>query len=323
MNRWKHAQNKSERDNQMECIKRDRTKILSFGDQLQEKEGILIDELGSSEASAVLILMFDLIGIESRRDALMDGFDPSDIYIMDLNSELIGFALRTENYALFDKIIRNTNNINKKAALKQVFQHYPDGTQKGENIALLVRADENCTEDDGSVYEQYLHTTQDCFETRLTAAKAFCEKPFRPSVTCLMETVIGQSSDVSQVKDLFAVLFQKRLDDQEANIVVNYALQSCTEDVCTYLLQMMKQADQYFTFTARQLSGVLTRSELSAEGKQHILDACGAFEIDTRVYDSLISLYLCEQADECETRIGIVKHICDIFDAVLIFLPYA
>lgn len=316
VNRWKHAQNKSERDNQMECIKRDRAKILSFGDPLQDEEGILIDELGSSEARAVLILMFDLIGIESRRDALMENFDPSDIYIMDLNSELIGFALRTENYALFDKIIRNTNNINKKTALKQVFQHYPDGTQKGENIALLVRADENYTEDDGSANEQYLRTTQDCFGTRLTAAMAFCEKPFRPSVTCLMETVIGQASDVSQVKELFALLFRKRLEDQEANTVVNYALQSCSEDVCTYLLEMMRQADQYVAFTARQLSGVLARSDFSAEGKQRILDACGAFEIDTRVYDSLISLYLCEQADDSETRIGMTQYLLGKVPAV-------
>lgn len=319
---WKRPRiTDGERRNYMEKMKADRAVFLqrsaSDGNavtesELSEEEQILIGELAetnASDASGLLILIFDLVGLRKRRDEILKSFDPSEIYNMNLNSELIGFALKSENYEMFDRIIRNTNNINKKTALKRVMEKYPDGEKKAENIVLLVNADADNGEKDAADYEEYLCCTGDCFETRLAAAKAFCKKPHHPSVGCLMERVIGQASDAEQVRELFALLCSRSLNDREISIILDYAFRSCTDDVCVYLLQSLKQTEQYVVFTLQQLSGVLGRTDCSAAGRIGIIDACAAFQIDARLYDGLMNYYLCEKTDSPEDRAEVIRSL--------------
>ena len=319
---WKRPRiSDGERRNYMEKMKADRAVFLQRSDpdggavsesELSEEEQILIGELAETnapDASGLLILIFDLVALQKRRDAILKSFDPSEIYNMNLNSELIGFALKTENYAMFDRIIRNTNNINKKTALKRVMEKYPDGEKKAENISLLVSADADNGENDAANYEEYLRSTGDCFETRLAAAKAFCKKPNQPSVGCLMECVISQAADAEQVKELFSLLFSRRLNDREVSIILDYAIRICADDVCIYLLQSLKQTGQYVVFTLQQLSGVLGRADSTAEGRIGIIDACAAFQIDARLYDGLMNYYLCEKTDSPEDRAEIIRYL--------------
>lgn len=306
---WRTTAQSSDRNNLKEKIMEDRKNVLSRGDACRAEEGILFEELQAPEAAAILILTFDFLELHAKRDALLETFDPSGVFNMTLNAELTEFALRTENLALFEQVIRNTDNIDKKAALRAVFDRCPDGEKKGGLIALLVRSDPAVTDADAAVWEQYLRQTGDCFATRLAAATAFCEKSVRPSVSCLMECVIRQAPDAEQVRALFALLFRQRLNDQEADTVAGYALQGCTEDVCVCLLEMMQQTGQYLAFSAKQLGGVFAKADCTADGKIRILEACGAFEIDPRTYDGLAAIYLCEQPDAPEARLEILRYL--------------
>ena len=101
--------------------------------QLSEEEKILYEFFDSAEVFGALILAYDTLGDEVRRNFLYDKFKPQDVYSMELNLNLLRFMINNNQLEIADKIVDNTDNIDQCEALQMLLEIYPDSQQKVDN----------------------------------------------------------------------------------------------------------------------------------------------------------------------------------------------
>ena len=305
----------SEQKNIFAQIKKNYASLCENGTKPNDQEIALYEFFESAEVIGILILVYDSLGAMERRDFLFKYFEPGEVYSMSLNNNLIRFAVKNEKYDLIDKIILNTDNLDKKSAISILMEQYPDGEQKAQNISFLIS--QNALEKENkSVIENYLENSKDNISTKYKIACAACATEVCPSVECLMKSIISDSSDLSYVKGIIEPLMSKRLMDMEIYSIVDYAINKCTSDVAVYIFEQLSETKQFVVLTYKYFVALLENKNFSAESKKKIISVASGFNINEKTKETFVSSYLCNIKDTAENRKILIPYLVSLVDTL-------
>ncbi len=303
---------KSEQQNYFSMMKKNYMTLKSMGDSPTEEEIALYEFFDSAEVVGVLILVFDSLNATARTDFLLKYFDASGVYSRVLNSNLINFAVKRGNFEMFNQILHNADNIDKKAVLHTLLNKCPDDGGKAENALFLIENDSELSEDDKKVFEKYMSESGDSTETKCKIAIGLCNTPARPSVECMMSNIITKIGDQQLVYELMNALIKGNLLDVEISTIVEFSVSSCSFEVCMQNFNMLHESNNYVEFSSNHFSEVLSREDFDLQGKQGIIDAMMKFDVADKVKYRFISDYLCEAYDNPENRLEMIRYLLSL-----------
>lgn len=299
---------KAEMRNCFGQMKKSYLKLRESGDIPGEEEIALYEFLDSAEAYGVLILVYDSLDAIQRRDALLGFFEASEVYSIDLNTAIINFAIKNEKYDILDAVIKNTDNINKKAVLRSVAEKYPDNENKPSNMTGLINSISDFDDEDKHWFEKYFSRSQDSANTKGIVAEVLSGTAARPSVECIMENVVVKLADNERLFSLMQHLIRKNLSDREVNTIVEYAINDCPDESCLYILDLLKKSELYVVVNANQLKNILSRNS-GFENRLKMLEKALDMNVSDKDKEQFIAMYLCEVYDEPESRMEIITFL--------------
>ena len=95
--------NEFEKRNIFAQLKKYYSILSQNSDKLSEDEKALYEYFDSAEVFGTLILVYDTMGDELRRNFLYDKLNPQEIYSMDLNLNLLRFMINNNQIEIADK----------------------------------------------------------------------------------------------------------------------------------------------------------------------------------------------------------------------------
>ena len=304
----------NEQRNVVNQMKKKREQLLELGDAPTEEEKALFDALESDEATAVLATTFDFVGLTTRRDYLLSRLDASQIYSLELNTELLTYALKNEDWSLFDSVSRNSDNIRSKDVVNVVLTRYPDGEQKRENIHRLIAAGD-WSQDEREMFTDYFNETEDAADTLLTVAIAVSNLPCRPNIECLVKRMVTRLTTEEQVCSFLTALTAEPLLDVEIYTILTYALGECRDAVCLRILQQFYETNQYVELDHTHLLSILRRDS-DVGMRVSIFEAALKFRLKNNALDRTVSAYLCEGEDEASARKELLTYLLGLVKAL-------
>ncbi len=306
----KSSPNIAERKNASATVIRDQGKIKALGAEPTDEELALFDSLESAEVTGTLILVYDLVKLYSRRDYLLGTFNASEVYSIDLNMQLLSYALKTNNFDMAGTILDNDDNLEKRTALYTVLEFTGPLPRKGERAATLIRGIEDIAEPDKKNLESYLERMDDDVDIRLAVTQAFCYKGVRPEMDILMRRVVSELTEVSSITGLMQTLINNsELVDSEISIIIEYAVECSSDDICLAILGLLKEKGVYVDLARVHFISALTRKNSTVEIRENIVDSMMLFDVTEKTKDGFISDYLCSCEDDPNVRRELIDHI--------------
>lgn len=310
-----NAQNQQEQRNMFAQIKKYYTLLCSEGERISEEEIVLYEFLDSSEAIGTLILVYDTLGDQNRLEAIYPIFKPEEVYSLNLNANLLRFMLNHQKYDIADKIVANYDNIEKKTALLLLLEQYPDGNQKVVNCSLLLEQN-ILTHDDRSVIEDYLNSSSDCLETKYGIACAALVTVAAPTVKCVMSSIITKTEDKESAKKIFDIMMSKKLLDAEIYTIIEYALNKCSQDVTLYIIEHLRETEQFVVFSQQHFILLLENKAINDEYKKKIIDVAVNFNVNDKTKEQFVSYYLLTISETTEKRKSFLTYLFTLISSL-------
>lgn len=297
-----------EQRNMLAQIKKYYGVLCELGSDPSEEEYILYEFLDSAEAVGTLILVYDTLNAQNRLETVYSFFKPEEVYSLQLNSNLLRFMLNHQKYELADKIVSNYDNIEKKSALLLLLEQYPDTPQKVENCSLLL-SQNVLTNDDKSIIEEYLNNSEDSVTTKYGIACAALATTCAPSVRCVMSSIVSKINNKEEVKQILDIVMKKKLVDAEVYTIVEYALEKCSQDVTLYILERLKDTNQFVVLTQQHFILLLDNVAVNYEYKKKIIDTAISFNVNDKTKEQFISYYLNNVRAEAKKRKEFLEYL--------------
>ncbi|MDD6097985.1 MAG: hypothetical protein PUB66_04575 [Oscillospiraceae bacterium] len=294
--------NKQQQSNMFAQMKKNYASLRNIAASPNDEEIALYEFFESSETVGALILVFDALKDSARVELLFNYFDPKEVYSADLNSKLLKYAIKQKNYDLFDSIIKNSENIDKKSIFRIILNNYPDTPAKAENIRLITENGDFLSEDEQKLMESYLRDTQDCADTKYAAAEAVLQTPACPGVDVLFENVAAELEDSSRIQQLIGIILDKDLLDTELYKIVDFALSRCSGESCLQVFEKLASSENFVTLNYDHLMKLLKNKEIDIENKKKIFEIAVQCHVSDKIVDKCISSYLSEIQDTPENR---------------------
>ncbi len=303
----------NEQRNMFALLKKNYMALNAMGELPTDEEIALYEFFESSEIIGLLILVYDSLNATKRRDFIYQYFNASEIYSLELNTDLINYSLKNQNFEVFDKIVKNVDNINTSAVLKLILEKYPDGEQKRINAVMLAEIEGSLSEDDKKMAEDYLENSADSTETKCSIAKVLCNTPARPSIECLMKNIITKLTQESDISQIFDIVMERQLLDVEIYTILDFAILECSDNACRYILNKFHETEQFVEFSYKHFNSILLRNS-DAEVKKQLIESGLKFNVSEKTKETFISSYLCDTEDSSENRKILIPYLLSLVD---------
>lgn len=305
--------NEFEKRNIFAQLKKYYSILSQNSDKLSEDEKALYEYFDSAEVFGTLILVYDTMGDELRRNFLYDKLNPQEIYSMDLNLNLLRFMINNNQIEIADKIVDNTDNIDQCKALQLLLDIYPDISEKSINCCKLIGNDV-VSSDNRNIYENYIENSTDSFAVKYEIAKACCKTSAYPSVKCIMKNIVSNLEDVEKAKDIFEAIMSRKLLDVEIYDIVEFAFEKSNEKIALNIMQQLVTTKQFVTLNKDKYVTLLENKSISTLYKQKIIDASLAFNVATKVKEQFISYYINKVQDEKTDREVMIEYLLHLVE---------
>lgn len=303
----------NEQRNMFALLKKNYMALNSISEIPTDEEIALYEFFDSSEIIGLLILVYDSLNATKRRDFIYQYFNASEIYSLELNTDLINYSLKNQNYEVFDKIVNNVDNIDTKSVLSLILNKYPDGEKKRVNAVMLAEIEGSLSEEDKKMSEEYLENSGDCIETKCSIAIALLNTPARPSVECLMKNVITNLTEEKDISQIFDAVMKKQLLDVEIYTILDFAVLECSDNACRYILNKFYETKQFVEFSYKHFNAILLRNS-NAEIKKQLIDVGLKFNVSEKTKETFISTYLCDTEDLIENRKILIPYLLSLVE---------
>ncbi len=301
----------AEQRNMFALLKKNYTALNSISEEVTEEEVALYEFFDSSEIIGLLVLVYDSLKAEKRRDFIMSYLNPGEIYSLQLNTDLINYSLKRGNFEVFDKIIENVDNIDTHAVFKLILEKYPDSDQKRRHAVALAETEGTLSDNDVRYASDYLECSDDSIETKSAVAIALINSPAKPSIECLMKNVITKITDEDGIAHIFSTIMAKPLLDVEKYTIIDFAISDCSDSACSYILTKLGETGQYIEFTHKHFDSILRRDG-DAETKKALVEVGLKFHVTEKSKEVFVSSYLCDIGDTPENRKALIPYLLSL-----------
>ena len=285
-------------------LKKSYEQLKAIGTTVTDDEEALYEFLEESDIFATLVLVYDSLGDTARRDTVAQMLDAREVFSKPANGSLLSYAIKNGKLELADQILSNVDNIDPKAALNEVLSKYPDGAAKGERIAALLSAGAVKYED-RSLVETYLGESSNSVQTKSRAAIAALGQEIPISSDLLMDQIV-RKADPDTVKEMLSAFCKNKLGDEDVVKILAFAYDCGDSDTALNALRCLKESGQYVFVPARLLITMLSNRKISTDGKIALLRQSFEFKLEQKSFESVLTNYLCSNADAPEDRKDII-----------------
>ena len=299
---------KEQQRNMFAQMKKHYLSLRSTAATPSDEELVLYEFLDTDEAVGALILVFDGLKDTARVQVLREQFSPEKIYSMKLNSKMILYAIRHEDYELVDKITDNTDNIDKKNVIHLLLQKYPDRATKSQTICKLIGDGEFFHEEDKKKIETYVQESEDSVQTKYDIVLPMMQIPaVCPCVDTLLTHIVSKIEAPEKAEAMLNVLMSRSLLDIEIGRIIDFALADGSGPLCLYVIKHFSESERFVELTYPQLVALLQNEKMDQESKLQVIDIAFSMNVSSKMADRCIAAYLTEIQDKPENRKAILE----------------
>lgn len=295
-------------------LKRDYDMLLEENRDLSDEEEILYAFFDNSDIYATLFLVYDSLNDVKRRDYVLSVITVSDIYSVETNKNLLGYAIRNRQFDLLDKIILNKVNIDLRFTLTELLMRCPEYQSKTKNIQILFKLNA-FSEQDKNVTEHYLANSVDSVELKCDVIAAASDCGIYPDIQTVMDYVISKASTELIEKTLPLICFRDLTDEEMARIL-DFSVSSGNYETTSTVFAYLKNSGQYVEISQSQVNSLLSRNDLQGDDKAAILTKIFEYNVGDKTKNAIISNYLCTNNSEPEERMVVIDELFKNVDTI-------
>lgn len=298
----------TEAKNILSKLKRYKDLLESEHGSISEEEEALYDFFDSSDVFATLVVVYDSLNDTERRDFVKQFVKPEDIFSFDTNKNLFSFSIINQESAFLEGIIRNSDNIDKKFALSEVLDKYPDGAPKVESVEILFSKNAYGKED-RDLIETYLRRSNDSPATKATVVCLALASDIRITTSVILQSVLANNQDIAVGNEVLEKVCGCSLSDEELNEIIEFCLSCMDEEAALAGLKIVRNTNKFVALGHKAIMRFLEREGLSWSAKVNILTQAYEFDIDAKTKEVVAGDYLNENKDNPENRLGIMDFL--------------
>lgn len=281
-----------------------------------EEEGLYESFENSADVFGVLVLVFDSLGDTVHRDFAENLLRVSEVYSVTVNDSLLRYAVKNKKKSLTDQILGNADNISCKKALMTVLNDYPDGEEKREHLRRIAPRAE-LVPDDRKLVETYLKESKDSPETRICMYREGVHQKAVPSIEYVTEYLLETSDNQEEmVREIISLICESRPQDVQLYYLVDRIFQVHPQGMALAELKELEKSGIYLAISAKNVSAMLNRSDLTGEEKLELLEQVHHWKLDARANDSILSEYLNRNQDSAEQRQPVIEKLLSYVETI-------
>ncbi|MDF2511284.1 MAG: hypothetical protein K0S04_1150 [Herbinix sp.] len=284
-------------------------KIIFLAKRLKEEFPVIAeDEINlyesfgnaSSDIYGTLAAAYDTLKDEGRFEYISSKMNVGEIFSVDTNRNLLRIAMKRGSLDVVDQILSNQSNIDKKSALEDILESYPDVTRKREILSKLI--DKDIMESDTKIFEAYFIDSKDRIETKNEVLSKTIDFGLKYNCDLILKG-ISSIADYDNAKVTFDALCRSELSDQETEDILGSVLSAGKRyEIALAFLQANIDNKCYIRLNANIINAFLAASTWEVEESLQIVKRLLQFDIDNRQMDAVINYYLCDNQDHNEKR---------------------
>ena len=288
-------------------IRRDYMTLTAETKDLTDDETALYEFMDSSDAWAILAMVFDSLGDEQRREYLLTLTDPGQVFSKETNKSLLRFALRNGRIDFAEQILSKPDNVDAADSVRTILTSCPDGEAKARmGIGLIGKG--AILPGEEVVLEEYL-AGRDSPATKAALANAACETGLVLHLDVLLREVLVYA-ELSVLEQILSSLFKRRLYDGEIETLLSFAAAQKEGERGLAVINAIAASGQFVSVNARQVKEFLFAST-EAVFRTEILKKLRQFSATDRMWESVAGMYLCQASEPVEDRTVLLEALCE------------
>ena len=286
-------------------LKKTYEQLTADGIGITDEEEALYEFLEESDIFATLVLVYDSLNDEKRRDYVTQLLEAKNVFSKPANNNLLSYAIKRGIIELADQVIENVDNLDPKTALVDVLSKYPDSDSKGDRILSLVSTGVIKYED-RKIIENYLRDSSDNVVTKSKACIAALNHGLSIESDLLMDQVI-KKADPDVVKETLSAFCKTKISDEDVIKILAFSCECGNLQAAFNAMDCLKESGQFVVVPAKLLIAMLSNSQIGVEDKKSMLTKSFEFKVDSKSIESVLTNYLCFNVDKAENRKIIIE----------------
>lgn len=270
-----------------------------------DEEEALYEFLEASDIFATLVLVYDSLNDENRRDYVAQLLDAKSVFSKPANNNLLSYALKRGNIELADQVIENADNLDPKTALVDVLSKYPDSDSKCDRISSLISTGVIKYED-RKIIENYLRDSSDNVVIKSKTCIAALNHGLLIESDLMMDQII-KKADPDVVKETLSAFCKTKISDEDVIKILAFSYECGNLQTAFNAMDCLKESGQFVVVPAILLIAMLSNSQISTEDKKSMLTKSFEFKVDSKSIEAVLTNYLCFNIDKADDRIIIIK----------------
>lgn len=279
-------------------IRRDYMKLIAQTRDLTDDETALYEFMDSSDAWAILAVVFDSLGDEQRREYLLTLVEPGQVFSKETNKSLLRLALKHNRLDLAEHILSNRENVDIADAIRIIFTACPDGESKMRMGAGLISAGA-IKPGEESVLEDYL-SGADSNETKVALVHAACNVGLVLHLDVLLREILPHA-ELPVFEQILGSLFKRRLYDGEIEMLLSFAAAQKEGERGLAVINAIAASGQFVALNLRQIKEFLFAST-EAVFRTEIMKKLRNFSAADRIWENVTGSYLYQGDETVENR---------------------
>lgn len=294
-------------------LKRDYQTLTEEGRDMSDDETAVYEFLDSSDAWAVLAMVFDTLGDEQRREYLLTLTEPNKVFSKETNKSLLRFALKNNRMELAEAVLANHDNVDVRDAFTTVLESCPDGPKKGALAAGLLQSGALKAGEE-EVLETYLGGN-DCVDTKAAVALAGISSGLSLQLELLLRKVMG-NAELPMLQEMLGAVFGRRLYDGEIEQLLSFAAAQREAERCLAVLEAIAGSGQFVALNQRQAQEFLTNDDFTPGERLAMLAKLRGFDATDRTWEAVAGEYLCRSKELAADRKAMLEGLCNGLNSV-------
>lgn len=289
---------------------------LSDGGISAEEEALYEAFDENSDVFGVLVLVYDTLQAQVHLQFVLDLFNASYVYSKSLNTNLLNYALKNEEFEMADKIFANSDNINCHETFFTCLSSYKDSEQKRQRlIPIMEKADFG--QDDYKKIDTYLTSTQDSIDTKIMIYEKSVLYGIAPPVQCVVEHILNEPciSDV-QISTVYKAFCSTKPKDAELYGLIADIYQNHKGKCACREMQELLNNDIFIKMSDKSVRGMVLRKDLTIEERVKLLEYAELCKLNAKDNDAIITEILLRDNEGFDNRITLIKKVMEYIDTI-------
>lgn len=286
-------------------IRRNYIQLIQDGNEIDEEEAALYDFLDSSDAWAVLAMVFDTLGDQQRREYLLSLVVPEQVFSKSTNKSFLRVCLKSNRLDVAKQIVSNKDNIDVEDAFQTVLMNCSDYEAKLQMISELIKLNELTVKE--SVISDYL-ISNDYVETKYAVIIEVLGKGCSINITVLLNELLSKL-DTSKCAELIKLVLQKKLEDNDMNLLIDYAISNKDINCSLLVLNNIYESGQFVSLNMEHIQKSVFDFSKSKDARICILETLYKFNTTGRIWAMVTTNYLLQAEEAPDIRISILKSL--------------